>query len=283
MSDESRRSSATDPSRPPAGETSRGDRRCGWCKASIRTAARRDAIYCSTRCRQAAHRTRIRSLEPGSTDRPARLAYADPPYHGLAARYYAAHPDYAGEVDLEALLSRLAMYDGWALSTNAASLGLILELSRAAGVTPRIAAWIRGPRPHATARVVSSWEPVVYLPARVARGSGDDGWVPDHLVGQTPRRRSTLPTAVIGAKPPEFCAWVFRLMGARIGDQLDDIFPGSGIVGRSWSWAQGHDPSRAAAADASRAAARDSSCGSVAPGLGHEVLGDGCEEEALLA
>lgn len=32
-----------------------------------------------------------------------RVAYADPPYPGQAARHYADHPDYAGEVDHQEL------------------------------------------------------------------------------------------------------------------------------------------------------------------------------------
>ena len=228
-------------------DASPGDRPCGWCRRPLPGDQRRDAIYCTQSCRQAAHRAKIRPLEACPTDRPARLAYADPPYPGLAARYYADHPDFGGEVDHGELIRRLSRYDGWALSTNAESLGLVLDLSRDAGVKVRVAAWIRGGRPHPTARVVSSWEPLVYVPARSgARGSGDDGWTADSLVGPTPRRRSTLPTAVIGAKPPEFCAWLFRLLGAMPGDHLDDLFPGSGIVGRSWEWAQGRDPSRLA-------------------------------------
>jgi hypothetical protein len=38
-----------------------------------------------------------------------RLAYADPPYPGKA-ELYADHPDYAGEVDYEALITRLCEY-----------------------------------------------------------------------------------------------------------------------------------------------------------------------------
>lgn len=50
-----------------------------------------------------------------------RFAYADPPYPGLAARYYADQPTYAGEVDHAALVASLEAsgYDGWALSTAA--------------------------------------------------------------------------------------------------------------------------------------------------------------------
>ena len=75
--------------------------------------------------------------------------------------------------------------------------------------------------------------------------------VTDVLVGVAPRARPTLPTSVVGMKPPAFCEWVFRLLGALPGDSLDDLYPGSGIVSRSWrlyrSGSAGVDPSLAAA------------------------------------
>jgi hypothetical protein len=39
----------------------------------------------------------------------------------LSRRYYADHPDYAGEVDHAAQVDQLTGYDGWALSTSAAA------------------------------------------------------------------------------------------------------------------------------------------------------------------
>jgi hypothetical protein len=42
------------------------------------------------------------------------------------------------------------------------------------------------------------------------------------------------PDRVIGAKPAAFCYWLFDLVGALPGDGFDDIFPGSGGVGRAW-------------------------------------------------
>ena len=33
-----------------------GARTCGWCLGPIGATQRRDAVYCTTRCRQAAHR-----------------------------------------------------------------------------------------------------------------------------------------------------------------------------------------------------------------------------------
>lgn len=165
----------------------------------------------------------------GSTRR--RLAYADPPYPGLA-HYYRGHPDYAGEVDHAALLSRLATYDGWALSTSARALPAVLALAVAQDLPVRVAAWIRGARPHATPRhALNAWEPVVYLPV-ASRGAGAVRRVDVLSHGVTVM--STLPSRVIGAKPARFCRWMFDLIGAGPRDTLDDLFPGSGMVGQAW-------------------------------------------------
>ena len=102
---------------------------CVWCCAPIPARARRDAVCCSVRCRQARHRF-LRSVgrtETAGAFRPLRLAYADPPYPGRAS-LYRDHPDYAGEVDHAALLAQLAGYDGWALSTSAEALPAVLAL-----------------------------------------------------------------------------------------------------------------------------------------------------------
>lgn len=169
-----------------------------------------------------------------------RLAYADPPYPGLA-HYYRGHPDYAGEVDHAALLSRLATYDGWALSTSARALPAVLALAVAQDLPVRVAAWIRGPRPHATAHhALNAWEPVIYIPVVPAGGhdaSTDAGAGPARRLdvlthGVTPMR--TLPGRVIGAKPAAFCSWMFDLIGAGPRDAFDDLFPGSGIVAKTW-------------------------------------------------
>lgn len=176
-----------------------------------------------------------------------RLAYADPPYPGLAARYYRNHSDYAGEVDMVALLSQLATYDGWALSTSARALPDVLALCVAQDLRVRVAAWIRLPRPHMTARLLNGWEPVVFAGGRnVVSGSAQ---ITDVLLGVVPRRRPTLPTSVIGMKPPLFAVWVFDLLGASRGDTLSDLFPGSGIVGRTWLMYQGADMSWPATAN----------------------------------
>jgi len=106
-----------DASRRPRGDASRpgGTRRlCVWCRGPIIPGrARRDAVCCSVRCRQARHRflRAVGRAEAVAHGHPLRLAYADPPYPGKAW-LYRDHPDYGGEVDHAALIERLAGYDG---------------------------------------------------------------------------------------------------------------------------------------------------------------------------
>jgi hypothetical protein len=235
------------------------DRPCGWCRVAIAPTARGDARWCSKPCRQAAHRARFRDVRIRATDRPLRLAYADPPYPGNARRLYGEHPDFAGEVDHATLIRRLSIeYDGWALSTSAAALPAVLAECVAQDLAVRVAAWVKGrARPHPTARVRQAWEPVVWIPARqVVRDVGRR--VEDALVGVASRRRPTLPGAVVGMKPPAFCYWLFDLLAAAPGDTFDDLFPGSGIVGWAWaSFSADGDASPRAACDASSQPGRD--------------------------
>jgi len=91
---------------------------------------------------------------------------------------------------------------------------------------------MRGARPHATAHhAVNAWEPVIYVPVP-SRTAGSTRRVDALAHGVTVMR--TLPGRVIGAKPPAFCRWVFDLIGAGAHDSFDDLFPGSGIVSRTW-------------------------------------------------
>lgn len=146
---------------------------------------------------------------------------ADPPYPGRA-HLYADHPDYAGEVDHEELIWKLRYdgYDGWALCTNAESLRWILPLCPREA---RVLAWVKH-------TVTVSWEPVIVMSARVPQGVRDWNQVePDSY-----QWRVKPDSYVIGQKPVAFCRWVFEWLGARPDDTLDDLFPGSGQVGRAW-------------------------------------------------
>jgi len=250
-------------------------RACAWCRGPIAPGARRDAVYCSQSCRQAAHRFRRdashRDPHDGTPSRSMRFAYADPPYPGLAG-YYRDHPDYAGEVDHRALLEQLGAgldggeLDGWALSTSSRALPFILGLCQELGLDVRVAAWVRGPRGRAQARrPVQAWEPVVYA------GGREGGRVRLDALVHHARPRRTDPDHVIGAKPARFARWLFDLLGAEPGDELIDMFPGSGGISRAWlaytsteysrdaSAAAQPDTSPSTSSDASRRAARNGS------------------------
>ena len=185
---------------------------CGWCKQPARR------TWCSRRCRQAAWRLRQRSSQRARNGHALRFAYADPPYPGMAWKFYRSD-----EVDHAALIARLELYDGWALSTSARTLATVLPLCPASA---RVCAWVKpiGAAP-ATYGLHNTWEPLIVVAGRRLR-PGTRDW----LSAQPARLNGDL----IGRKPIAFCAWLFEVLGMLPGDSLDDLFPGTGIVARSW-------------------------------------------------
>jgi hypothetical protein len=158
-----------------------------------------------------------------------RFAYADPPYPGLSSKYYRDEPTYAGEVDHAALLSlleerrRARQIDGWALSTSARALR---DLLPRCPPEHRVCPWVK---PHApspnTYGIHNCWEAVI-----VVGGRGERPGKRDWLSALPARGGGELP----GRKPIAFCAWLFGLLGMRPGDELEDLFPGTGVVTRAW-------------------------------------------------
>lgn len=216
---------------------------CRWCQAATLTDPR--AIYCSRLCRQSAFRLRRRHQvdDASRVTVPLRFAYADPPYPGKAARFYADQPTFAGEVDHAALVVSLTArgYAGWALSTSAEALRALLPLCPP---DVRVCAWTKPHAvPPATRGIHGTWEPVIVWGGR-QRPPG----VADHLRAYPARGGGDLP----GRKPLAFAAWLFDLLGMAPGDHLDDLFPGSGIIGRAW-----HELSARFAADPSPGAPDD--------------------------
>lgn len=169
---------------------------------------------------------------------PLRVAYADPPYVGKAAKHYRDHPDYAGEVDHPALIERLAndYPDGWALSCHVPSLRTLLPLCPD---DVRVGAWVKPF--HALKKGVRpsyGWGPVLY---RGGRNPPTHKHPPPPKGGKatTPRdfiaENITLRRGLVGVKPDRVCWWIFDMLGLAAGDTLDDLYPGSGAVGRAWT------------------------------------------------
>ena len=151
-----------------------------------------------------------------------RFAYADPPYIGQAMRHYADDPNCA-EVDHSLLITRLVdeYPDGWALSCSSPSLKQILV------ICPddiRVMAWVKPFcifKPNVNPAY--AWEPVIVRGGR--RRTREQDTVRDWLAESI-----TLRKGLCGAKPKEFCYWLFDVLNVKDGDTVDDLYPGTGIL-----------------------------------------------------
>lgn len=163
-----------------------------------------------------------------------RFAYADPPYPGQAKRLYGKHKDYAGEVDHAELMGRLERdYDGWALSTGSKQLPAVLKLCPD---TVRVLIWRKPGVPFGD-NFLWCYEPVILKGLRrpLARTADLLSAVPP---GSLMTFRARPEKDVTGAKPAEFCRWVFHAAGLTREDEFEDLYPGSGRVLETWrDWA----------------------------------------------
>lgn len=161
-----------------------------------------------------------------------RIAYADPPYIGQSARHYKGK-----EVDHIALIKRLEKYDAWALSCSSPSLKYILPMCPR---NARVAAWVK-PFAFFKPKIwpTYAWEPIVFVPisARTRKplaykGRNTFDYVSCKPLGMTPEERKNI--VVHGAKPDDFCQWLFSILNVQPTDRFTDLFHGSGRVKESW-------------------------------------------------
>jgi hypothetical protein len=164
-----------------------------------------------------------------------RFAYADPPYLGKCGKFYSHnHPDGRCWDDIgthELLIGRLTgeYPDGWALSANSGDLRWLLPLCPD---DARVAAWVKtfcifkkGVRP------AYAWEPVIFCGGRNKNHpppvKGGEQTTPKDFIAEP----VTLRRGLTGAKPARFCDWVLDLLNYQPGDSIDDLFPGTGMMG----------------------------------------------------
>lgn len=159
-----------------------------------------------------------------------RVAYSDPPYLGMARLYTRLHPDAQIWDDPETHRRHIGRLcedypDGWALSLHLPSLRVILPMCPA---DVRIGAWVK---PFASfkpgVQPAYCWEPVIF---RGGRNRGRQRRTHRDWIAANIALQKGLP----GAKPERFAFWLFDLLGLEPGDTFDDLFPGSGAVGRAW-------------------------------------------------
>lgn len=151
-----------------------------------------------------------------------KFAYADPPYIGQAHKHY-SHDENCAEVDHSKLIDMLCddYPDGWALSLSSPTLQQILE--KCPGEV-RVMAWVK---PFCSFKVnvnpAYAWEPVIVRGGR--KRTREQPTVRDWLAESI-----TLRKGLAGAKPREFCYWIFDVLNVQSGDTVADLYPGTGIV-----------------------------------------------------
>ena len=167
-----------------------------------------------------------------------RLAIADPPYLGRAARWYGdgrghaggrgrpdSHPEASRWDTLDAhlaLVADLAAYDGWALFTGLHGLRHILP---ACPDDVTVLAWCVTNAIPSGSRVGTSWEPIIVRVPTERRAHGTGPAMRSFHAAAAPCHLS-----FAGAKPTSVTRWVLDVLGHRAEDEVDDLFPGSGSV-----------------------------------------------------
>jgi hypothetical protein len=167
-----------------------------------------------------------------------KFAYADPPYLGLAAKFYGHLHEQAADYDdpetHRQLIQRLCdEFDGWALSLHTPTLKVMLDFCPD---DVRVAAWVK---PFASFKKnvtrAWAWEPVILRggrPIPITQNTVRD-WVEAPAIAEN----ITLRRGFTGAKPARFCFWLFDWFNMQPSDEFVDLFPGSGAVGdayRAW-------------------------------------------------
>ncbi len=171
-----------------------------------------------------------------------RFCYADPPYIGQAQKHY-SHDPLCAEVDHAELLLELEHggYDGWALSLSSPSLYQVQHtLETSLGLHQsngdyRVMPWVK---PFASFKanvtIAYAWEPVIVRGGRKRTRQQPTvrDWVSANI---------TLKRGLSGVKPNAFYFWLFDVLNMQAGDELIDLYPGSGAVTDAWClWREWH-------------------------------------------
>ena len=174
-----------------------------------------------------------------------RLAIADPPYLGRANRYYGdgcgygygegradSHPEASKWDSVEThwqLVDELeANYDGWAIALSVHSLSQYLtkiETDSRNGI--RVMAWHKPASVPSGNRVGSYWEPVIVRIPASRKGWGKGKKTKDVLIANPNR------IGFVGSKPIEWTYWILDVLGYEQGDEVIDLFNGSGAVNKA--------------------------------------------------
>jgi hypothetical protein len=172
-----------------------------------------------------------------------KLCIADPPYLGRAERWYGVsgcgegHGLGKADEHLEAYLWDLPEthiqlvtdleknYDGYAIALTVHSLSTylsVIDTDSRNGI--RVMAWVKPIAVPSGNRIATTWEPVIVKVPKERRGHGKGKTMKDNLIA------NPIQNGFIGAKPEAWTEWVLNAMGYQDGDEIVDLFNGSGAV-----------------------------------------------------
>lgn len=180
-----------------------------------------------------------------------RFAYADPPYLGCCRLYDHYHPDgwcWDTRETHYRLIERLSdeFPDGWALSCHTPSLKTLLPMCPE---DARVGSWVKPFHAYKKGvRPAYAWEPIIYRGGRntnpPAPPKGGKAITPkDFVVCEDPLLallvgepaiacNITLKKGLTGAKPEPVCEAILDWLNVLPGDEVVDLFPGTGVMGR---------------------------------------------------
>jgi hypothetical protein len=168
-----------------------------------------------------------------------KAAYADPPYLGLAESFYGKmHPNAADydkpETHQKLITMMMDEYDCWAMSLHEPSLRQILSMCPS---DVRVGAWVK---PFASFKKnvtrAWTWEPVIFSFHRARKRTTKQGTWRDFVSEPIAMKKGFQ-----GAKPQNFCFWIFEGLNLQPDDEFCDLFPGSGAVSDAWKkWIKYH-------------------------------------------
>ena len=175
-----------------------------------------------------------------------KFAYADPPYLGCCQLYDHYHQEpwqcWNNPATHRSLIDHLTLTfpDGWALSASMPSLRTLLPM---VPKEHRIGVWCKtfvafkkGVRP------AYAWEPIIFCggrnpgagfphppPVKGGKQTTPKDWVETAGI----LAPITLKKGLTGAKPEEVCTAILGWLNVEPGDEVVDLFPGTGAMGRA--------------------------------------------------
>ena len=177
-----------------------------------------------------------------------KLAIADPPYLGRAVRWYGengcgdgygkgkadSHPEAylwdKPETHIQLVAELEANYDGWAIALSVHSLSTYLKVIKTDSRNGiRVMSWVKPSAVTSGSRITNTWEPVIVRVPASRKGWNSGERMTDTLICQPLR------SGFVGAKPEAWTHWVLDAMGYAPGDEVTDLFNGSGAVSKAVS------------------------------------------------